>query len=406
MLNQEQSASNQTMGRASQGETEQPVGQEKIPSIEDIKKIAEDLRAKVEAIKVQREKDIERKLTEDETLIAEAMRNEELLASAQETFEYFDSIQKLGELKDPADVKKLEEIEILVISLKKQRTEIDKRIGVIESSPEILSKLYDAAKQEDVERSMKKELERAYEQFNPQIDQIAQSIKTLAERKNDLWSQRKKQEKEISIVWKKIHDDSFEHAKSILSEKSRFEDVLDKIFRQAQTPQEIQQQLSEAREELGIFKGKEKAAVDFIILRIQKFSEEYDKANSNVSALEQQIEMAKAEETDLCEQFKTVILNSWEAQNKINGLAEKPHSSSDALPINLNYRLKHHMESFADVQRYGEGGKQVGKYRGWDTATQDPKNGYLYNIWKKMTTSAGGFDFIYRNPKETAKERK
>src|SRR3989344_1943840 len=113
-------------------------------------------------------------------------------------------MQKLGGRKDPADIKKLEEFKTLVDSLEKQRLEIDKKIGVIESGPKVLEKLYDAAKQEDVERTVKKEIEQAREQLNPQIDQLAKSIKDLAEKKDSLWRQEERQKEKVSAAWKKI----------------------------------------------------------------------------------------------------------------------------------------------------------------------------------------------------------
>src|SRR3989338_930547 len=142
-------------------------------SVGDIKKQTEDLMAKVEAAKAQREKDVEQKLTNIETLIGEEKRSEELLATAQETLEYFTSMQELGELKDHADIKKLEKFKTLVASLEKQRLEIYKKVNFIESRPEVLKKLYNAAKQEDVERTVKKEIEQVCEQLNPQIDKLA-----------------------------------------------------------------------------------------------------------------------------------------------------------------------------------------------------------------------------------------
>lgn len=381
-------------------EAEKLVETEQALSVEDIKKHAEDLKTKVESAKAQREKDVEQKLTDRETLIAEAKRNEELLTTAQETLEYFTSMQKLDELKDPADVKKLEEIKTLVASLEKQRLEIDKKVDVIENRPEVLGKLYDTAKQDDIERTVNKELEQAHEQLNPQIDQLAQSIKNLAERKNSLWRQKGKQEKDVSAAWNKLND-SFTRAKDMLSEKSRFGHTLYEIFRQSRTSQEIQQRLSEARKELGMFKGKEKSAADFILSKTQEF-EKYNRASSSVSALEQQLEAAKAEEVGLDEQFKTIILNSWEAQSKINELTGRTYSGN--LPLNLSFRLKHHIESFANLQRW-ESGKQVGKYKQWYDANQDPKNRTLYDTWKNVTERAGGLNLIYHNPKETKEQK-
>lgn len=377
-----------------------PVEREQVLSVGDIKKLAEDLKARVEAAKAQREKDVEQKLTDREALITEALRNGELLQVTQEALEYFTSTRELGELKDPADIKKLEEIKTLVASLEKQRLEIAKKISVIESRPEIVKKLYDAEKKKDVERKVNKESEKAHEQLDPQIDQLGKSIKSLAEKKDSLWQQKERQKKEVSAAWRKIRD-SFARAKDMLGKKSGFGYTLDEIFRQAPTPQEIQQRLSEAREELSRNKGKEKAAIDFILSRTQEF-EECNRANSSVSALEQQLEAAKAEGAGLGEQFKTIILNSWEAQSKINELTGRAHSSY--LPSDLRIRLEYHMESFADLRRY-EDGKQVGKYKQWYDANQDSKNRTLYDTWENVTEGAGGLNLIYDNPKETKEQK-
>ena len=381
------------------GEAEKLVETERVLSVGDIKKYAEDLKAKVEAARLQKEKDVEQKLTDHEALIGEKKTNGELLQTAQETLEYFASMRELGELKDPADVKKLEEIESLVASLEKQRLEIDKKIGVIVGRPEILEKLYDAAKKEDVERTVNKEVEKAHEQFNPQIDQLGQSIGSLAKRRDFLWRQKERQEKDVSAAWGEISS-SFARAKGMLGAKSRFGYTLDEILRQASTPEEIQQRLSAAKKELGMFKGKEKAAIDFVLAQTRKF-EEYNRARAGSSALEQQLEAGKIEETVLMGQYKAIILGSWEAQSKINELTGRP-SASD-LPSELSFRLEGIMKKMADVKRW-EGDKQVGKFDGWYKANQDPKNRALSGVYGDVVEKAGGLQLIYYNPKET-KER-
>jgi len=138
---------------------------------------------------------------------------------------------------------------------------------LIESGPEVLEKLYDVATQENVQRTVKKEFEEASKQLNPQIDQLAKSIKDLAEKKDSLWLQEEIQKEKVSAAWKKISI-SFARAKDMLGEKSQFGYTLDEVLRQARTPQGIQWRLSEVRKELGMFKGKEKAAVDFILSRM------------------------------------------------------------------------------------------------------------------------------------------
>ncbi len=379
------------------GEAEKLVESEQVLSVLDIKKNTEDLRIKVEAAKAQREKDVEEKLTDRETLIAEAKTNDELLRATQETLEYFTSMRELGELKDPSDITKLEELETLLVSLEKQRLEIDKKIGLIEDSPKIVEKLYGAAKKEDVEKTITKESEKTREQLDPRIDQLGQSIKSLAEMEYYLWERKEKQEKEISATWKKITD-SFTRAKNTLSEKSQFGYVLDEILRQVRTPEEIQQQISEVRKKLGmLFRGKEKAAADFILGRTQEF-EEYNRALSEFSSIDKQLTAAKAEETGLVEQYKTIILSSWDAQSKINELTGNSHAND--LPLSFSFRLEHIMEKLADIAHW-EGDKKVGKFDGWYQANRDSKNRALFDVHENVVKKADGIFLVHHNPGKT-----
>lgn len=327
-------------------------------SVGGLKQSAEELKAKVEAAKLQREKDVEQKISERESLIAETKQNDELLVTARETLEYFTSMQELGQL-DKADAKKLEELQTLVSSLENQRVEIEKKVATISSRPEILGKLHDAAKKEDAERTVKSLVEQSHAEFDPQIDQLATTIKDLASRDNSLWRSMERQEQATSGAWKKIGE-VFNRAGNMLSEKSNFGNTLEQILRGSGSPEELLQKLSEARKSLGMFKGKEKAAIDFILAQTQAF-DEYNRATEQLSSLKQQRESLKSEGSNLAEQFKATLGKSWELQEKISELGGA--SSGMGLPTDLWYRLEHHIEKFGDLQRW-EGNRKVGKHEG------------------------------------------
>ncbi len=377
---------------------EEKPGQERLPTVDDIKRAAEELKAKVAAAKAQQEKDIEQKLSEHETLIAERRRNEELLQTAQEALDYFTSIQKLGQLTDPADVRKLEEIKRLVNSLKEQGLEIDKKVVAIKDTPEIFARMVEAAEKEDVERIINKEIKQAHERLDPQIDALAKDIKSLSSERLSAWEQQKKQKEIIASARRRVAN-LFSRAKGMLEGKSDFTFKLEGIEHN-QDPKKIKELLAKERESLGWFKGKEKAAIDFILSGTSAF-EEYTRALELYSGLEKQSEAVKSLLAQLNEKFRAIILDSWEVQNRINELTALPYASD--LSSALSSRLEHHMEDLADLKRYRDG-KQIGNYDGWYQATQrDPKNDELYQTYRSAT--AGSPDLIYQNPRQT-KEKK
>lgn len=367
-------------------------------SLVSLKQTTEELKGKVEAAKLQREKDVKQKISERESLIGEAKKNDELLGAAREALEYFVSMQELGQL-DKADAKRLEELQTLVSSLEGYRVEIEKKIAIISSRPEILEKLQDAAKKEDAERTTKSLVEQSRAELEPQVDQLATAIKNLASRDVSLSQLIERQQSAASGAWNKIAD-AFGRARDMLSEKSNFGYTLQQIFRDSRAPEELQQKLTEARKSLGMFKGKEKAAVDFILAQTQVF-DEYHRTAEQLSSLKQQRESLKNEKAGLAEQFRAMLVKSWEVQEKISELGGTP--SGMGLPNDLWYRLQHQIEKFADLRRW-EGDQKVGKYEGWFNATRTAEGRALYNTLQEVTENAGGYGLTMRNPNKPERE--
>ncbi len=360
-------------------------------SVRDIKNLSEELKLRVEAAQKEREKDVEQKLSDRDILIGESKRTEELLEATQETLEYFESMQKLGELTNPDNVKKIEDLRALLKSLEDQQSEIIRKMAVIESTPEVLNKVYDAAKKEEVERTIKQEIEKAHELFDPQIGQLADSIKQLSGRKEFLWDQQAQKKETVLGAWREIGK-LFDSAKNLLGEKSRFGYELDEIFRNGRDSEKLKQQLSEARKSLGLFKGKEKAAIDFILSKSSEFKR-YDLADQEFSATAQQLEGVKTDETGLAEQYKTIIESSWEKQNEINELTG---NNRHDLPSDLSFVLKHNIDSIvSDIKRQPAGWRR--------SDVEDSKITILRDSLINIEEKAGGVHLIYSSPEQNKK---
>lgn len=378
---------------------EEPVEEEPQLSVADLKRYTEELKARAEAVKAQREKDIEQKISDRESLIARAKENDELLREAQESLDYFTAMQELGELRDPADVKRLTEIKNLVDSLEKQRLEIDKKVSIISGRPEVLEKLQETAKGEDIERTVQSLTEQTHKELNPQIDQLAKNIRILSQRIISLWSALEKEKGVASLNRKKLVEDALERS-HILSEKSELRSSLLTILQECYTAEELKRRLTEIRQSLGMFKGREKAVIDFILCKREL--EEWEKNIASVFSLEQEFKKAEEEETaSLAEQYGTIILKAWEAQDKINKLTGEPGSND--LPWNFSRLLEGQIDRFAGLKHWKEG-KQVGKYDSWHEAiSKNPENSTLYHTWKAVAKPAGK-DLGWSRPKEEEQE--
>ncbi|MDD3101837.1 MAG: hypothetical protein PHE59_01675 [Patescibacteria group bacterium] len=133
------------------------------PSSKDIginnpEDLATKLKTRLETKKGEQEKNIELKIIDRESLITEAQKNDGLLKTAQESLGYFDSLQKQGDLKDPNDIKELNELKILVDNLEKRQTEIDQEIKIISNHPEVEKKIYNEAEKINFDKNTEEEI--------------------------------------------------------------------------------------------------------------------------------------------------------------------------------------------------------------------------------------------------------
>ncbi len=352
---------------------------------------------------MQKKQDIKRKISERELLIEEAKKNDELLVTAQETLEYFTSMQRLDQL-DEADTEQFEELQTLVSSLEEQRLKIEEGITAISNHPKILERLHDTAQKEDVERAIESLIEQANAELEPQIDQLATAIKNLASQKVSLWQSIEQQQKTTSNAQNEVWD-VFNRAVDILHESSDFGITLRKAFEEfekGESLERLQQKLTEERESLGILKGKEKATIDFILAQDQVL-DKYYQAAEQLSALNQQQETLKIAGSSRSDQLKKIMGKAWETQDKISELG----GLSPKLPTSLWYRLERNIKEFADVEHWSEEkGIRVGKHESWFKATQTREGRILYETWESVTKNAGGYKLTESSPNKPEQESK
>lgn len=384
-------------------------GEEEAPrtehlSVGDIQRYTEELKAKVQAAQLQKEKDIEQKLTDRETLIAESRGNDALLNTAEEGLEYFTSVQELGLLTDPDDLRKLEDLKVLVDSLKEQSGEIEKKITAIAGQPEIFSKLYDAAEKKNRESDVQKEVERAHAEFDPQVDKLAHDIQNWGREKELILRLKDTQDTAQRSARQEINK-IFDNARNTLKEGSPLKSVLNGISRKSNSPEEMKDLLVSARKSLGMFKGREKATIDFILSRVQEF-EAWSKANKGLVAEEGGFQKVMDAESGMQEQFRTIILKAWEAQDKINELTGKDNEYN-TLPRALQKRLDDALDKFAKIF-VGYQGRQMQRdeYPGRTEAIRgNPVNRQIFDIWENIkgegSTSPFGPTLVTNNPRKT-----
>lgn len=290
-------------------------GQERsLPTTENLQQEMVALRAKVEAARAQKEADVEKKISERESLIGEAKSNVELLAQTNQTLDYFTTMQELGNL-DEADIQKLEELKTLLASLEQKQDEIDQKIEIISKTPEVLNKIQDAATKENVQQELEK-LEKNFEsEFYPKIDELKIALNTAVKTTgaNGTDYPYKDARENLSIQNEKIRKVVDGMVNKILSNRGRndelitFSSKIDVAWRRADTIAGFVNEITEMRSDLGFFDGKKKAYLDSLLEGVKPLAPSVTKAEKEHKEADDELVKREAELDRIQSELRNVL---------------------------------------------------------------------------------------------------
>jgi DNA repair exonuclease SbcCD ATPase subunit len=239
-------------------------------SIEDISKVAEDLRNRIAEAQRQKEENIEKQLSEIDRLRLEQKNNDELILEAQNALNYFDSLDQASlDLLDEEGKKQLEGLKEAMNKLQDQRKAIDERMNAISDNTEVFSKIHDLATAEDKEFEEKKQDEEKLKGLKNEIDELLKEAEKAWDKKNkyiNLYENRKRGEASKS-PYEKL-DSAFHNGINMAKKKGEdLKNIKEEIKDSIRKNKEFNfiEKLSELRKQLGIFSSKDKAAIDYVI---------------------------------------------------------------------------------------------------------------------------------------------
>lgn len=365
---------------------EQPQGEEKQPiTTEELRRVAEQLKKNVEDARIAKEESIKKKLTDHESLVGQYNNVRQMLGEAKETLNYFTQMQEKGEITEPEDLENLEKIKESIKQLEEQKLKIEERSEVIATQPEIGAKLHEEAGTEDKERTGEKMYEQIKKELYQEATEIALTIKELAAQNDDFSSQRNKIINDYNNAnndFKGLVDQKMRDIKEEKNRNLRAE-IFDK-FRACKSTEEFRNFLEEKRKTLGMFRGKEKAAIDSILSEKSTF-ENLEKSTTELEAINKKIETIKGHEATLKNKYQEMITKARKADQEIK--QKFNYSGRDSLDFDVSYnKLENELKKMANI-KYWEGRKEMGgKYKDWDDAGKHEHwVSPLYHEWRKIT---------------------
>lgn len=368
---------------------------------EDLRKKREDLEARVAAVKKQREEDIAKQLKDREGMIAEDTRLIPLLEEAEGTLEYFETQNQQGLFTDEKDIAELENLRTLVSSLREQKDATLQKYEAIMSNPDVYEKVWEEAHGEKMSREFKEKRETAAREIQKRVNEIANAIEQLSSQREFAYSELKAKEGALDSArgaLKKIIDEA---CRSLGSGEWRTSEFL-KDLRTPNTYGECITGIEQYRKKLGLFKGKEKAAVDYVLRERHKFGEA-DKKAEELNKARQYLETLNAQVDQLAEQYKTLLLEAWAKENEIKREFPAEGSVFDNLPHHVHFGLERNLERRSGLGKM-EGGRWIPPYdldRGEKGRKQKELERFnkLNGLFERIEEKAGKHLWLF-NPEE------
>jgi hypothetical protein len=312
----------QKVENKSQEETQQP-------SIESIIQTSNNLKAKIEEAKKQKEINLNKKLTEREILLADLKSNEDLISETEKASEYFNSLSEVElNLLDETGKKELDSFKVNLTALKEQSRSINEVLNSIESNPEIVGKLHEQAVGEDNLVEAKKEEEREIEKYTQQIEELVKEIYKYGELNSKYKISIGKYNDSISSINKLVKD-------AKLKTVDDFDQKLYGIGPNLPL-KEMKKQLSELRDGLGLFARKNKAAIDSILAG-QEIFDKYEIYKKEREDLKTEIDTNRNE---LSQRYKDITSDMKNSQDKINKLKNSMTNWWESIPGKMEKKLK------------------------------------------------------------------
>ena len=386
---------------------------QKPPTAGDLDRLKKELEQKIEDEKVRHAKDVDQKIIDRQSLIRQLKENDDLL---KETRKILEGYQKLN---DPDSALKVEELEASVASLEQKAGEMAQQVEEISNIPDVLLKLQSEALGEDYRIEANKLLKEFYEAQSV-VAKLTGEIKTLSQEKptdNSSWESsiagEKRDAERSKGEARKIFEDQLQEFKG-----NEFARSLLDIFNRSKTWQEIQQGIDEIKKSLGLFKGKEKKALEGLSraeLAFRQYEGLQKRALDSQKNLDDMVGGQKQRREDklveLSGKYRDAVLKGWEIENKCVELAKErgvePFGESyEHFSKQLSSILTEDVERSAGIMKGTDSPnyRTGAVHRNWNEALKKPEVKAMFDTWQEVVNRAGGSKLAEVNPLEAAKK--
>lgn len=227
-----------------------------------------ELETKVESLKLQKNDDIDSKLTEREEIVGERDKLLETLEEAKKTLAYYENQNEAGLLTEPEDKAELTSLETIVAELQDQEALAMEKYKAITNIPEVYEKVWDEAHAEKQSREISEMKNQAMEELKGSIEQFIKDLEHHSAQLAKGYSEQDVKKAESDKFDSKLYSIVVKNVRNLPSED------VDKLenYKKYSHYSEYLSFLEGARKNYGLFKGKQKRAIDGILNQRSEFA--------------------------------------------------------------------------------------------------------------------------------------
>ena len=348
-------------------------------SLEDLKKQRADLEARFEEIKRQKTSSIKKQLGDREAMVDEDKRLVSMLEEAQKTLTFFEAQEQQGLLTDPKDKADLTSLRELVTSLTQQREESLQKYDAIMSVPDVKDEVLKDAYAEHEDRELTEEVKKLEADQEKKVSDVFYRMTDYVSKKINFNERKEKAEQMLSQARGALREFVIE-ANRILKPGDTMN-----VLNTFEEPRFLERLVAQ-RKRLGLFAGKEKAAIDYIIVKNREIALRAEKSLDDMQTAQIEIDGLRQEADSIEEAYIALTVEAIKKEGELKG--KFPDKNINLWAV-LPSRMRGRIEKFANIKRYdGLEKRMVGKYAQWHDAYQEPQNAVMYHLWERLNNKA------------------
>jgi len=291
-------------------------------TLAEIREFSKELEARIREMELAREVETKGKLATHDELLREAQENNpRLLDAARSELERLEILAERGVLSRPEDQAQLERARQLVADVEKRQQMIDQKITELLADPALNVRLYEEAKKQDktieLESITKKELPKLETEVGVLPGDITNAEREISWRRADFSGK----EKAVQEAGRAVYDLGTHMVESLSVLQTDESYKLRRVMQEGDSWEERITKILAIRGRMGVFRGKEKAAVDELLVKAPPLLTAFREKEAELARMREDVRKVREElSAGISAKYADLLFRAYLIDERVGGL--------------------------------------------------------------------------------------